>query len=160
MPEKMTAKRLQQIDDFLRGPHKRAFYGQSMLLELRAELARANEETARLTTPPDVAEWKELVDRAYRDGGDGARRIDRITAEYNRARKERDTAQKQLAQSQQENKELRKWLWLRHGHDALYGDDGEMQCGRCVLDFKRQPVAEIADRFQADSLAKWKESQV
>jgi hypothetical protein len=34
---------------------------------------------------------------------------------------------------------LRKLLWLRHGCEpgALYGDDGEMQCGKCLVDFKR-----------------------
>jgi hypothetical protein len=32
---------------------------------------------------------------------------------------------------------LLRLLWLRHGHQGLYGDDGEMQCGVCVLDFKR-----------------------
>ncbi len=39
---------------------------------------------------------------------------------------------------------LRYLLWLGHGHHALYGDDGEMQCcedGYC--DFKRGSVAEI-----------------
>ncbi|MBT6050462.1 MAG: hypothetical protein HOG49_26990 [Candidatus Scalindua sp.] len=38
-----------------------------------------------------------------------------------------------------ENKELRELLWINHGHDfhALYGDDGEMQCAECHVDFKR-----------------------
>ena len=33
--------------------------------------------------------------------------------------------------------ELRKHLWLSHGHQGVYGDDGEMQC--CALDFRRMP---------------------
>ncbi len=42
-----------------------------------------------------------------------------------------------------ENLTLRKLLWLHHGHAALYGDDGEMQCQQCPLDFKRATVQEI-----------------
>lgn len=45
--------------------------------------------------------------------------------------------------------ELRRLLWLRH-HDTtagLYGDDGEMQCAACGLDFKRDSVATIDERF-------------
>lgn len=50
-----------------------------------------------------------------------------------------------------ENKELRKLIWLRHGCPitSLYGDDGEMQCSRCGIDFKRSPVAAIIERFEA-----------
>ena len=52
-----------------------------------------------------------------------------------------------------ENLELRKMLWLRHGCDinALYGDDGEMQCGRHRpwIDFKRDPPEEIELKLQA-----------
>ena len=34
--------------------------------------------------------------------------------------------------------ELRKQLWLGHGCylAVLYGDDGEMQCNHCMIDFK------------------------
>lgn len=34
-------------------------------------------------------------------------------------------------------------LWLTHGHDGLYGDDGEMQCGKCVADFKRGDLTNL-----------------
>jgi len=45
---------------------------------------------------------------------------------------------------------LRHLLWLRHGcpSAALYGDDGEMQCSVCLIDFKRLPATAIADRFE------------
>lgn len=38
-----------------------------------------------------------------------------------------------------DEKTLRRMLWLRHGcsHSSLYGDDDEMQCGDCGIDFKR-----------------------
>lgn len=41
--------------------------------------------------------------------------------------------------------DLRREWWLNHGHDGLYGDDGEMQCSRCgpVWDYKRAPMDEI-----------------
>lgn len=50
---------------------------------------------------------------------------------------------------EQENSELRYMLFLRHGGfgHTLYGDDGEMQCGTCGVDFKRMTATEIAARF-------------
>jgi len=44
-----------------------------------------------------------------------------------------------------ENQQLRELLWLNHGCGitALYGDDGELQCCQCVVDFKRWSVSEI-----------------
>jgi hypothetical protein len=44
---------------------------------------------------------------------------------------------------------LREWMWLHHGHGSLYGDDGEMQCHTCHLDFKRQDLEEITLRLGA-----------
>jgi hypothetical protein len=38
---------------------------------------------------------------------------------------------------------LRFLIWKHHGHHALYGDDGEMQCQQCPLDYKRADVQEI-----------------
>lgn len=48
-----------------------------------------------------------------------------------------------------ENLLLRKLLWLRHGcpFRALYGDDGEMQCHNCCIDFKRDSAEKIEARF-------------
>ena len=44
---------------------------------------------------------------------------------------------------------LRKLLWVRHGcpFPALYGDDGEMQCHNCGIDFKRMAAKDIERRF-------------
>lgn len=45
-------------------------------------------------------------------------------------------------------KALRMEWWLNHGRDCMpYGDDGEMQC--CVVDFKREPLAELSERVMA-----------
>lgn len=40
---------------------------------------------------------------------------------------------------------LRKYLWMSHGHEGMYGDDGEMQCVACrpVWDYKRAPLRDI-----------------
>ena len=43
---------------------------------------------------------------------------------------------------------LRRLLWLHHGCPtiSLYGDDGEMQCSKCGIDFKRMGAKDI-ERF-------------
>ena len=55
-----------------------------------------------------------------------------------------------ITELEQENRKLRKLLWIRHGcyTSVLYGDDGEMQCNSCVLDFKRMSAKEIEACFQ------------
>lgn len=52
---------------------------------------------------------------------------------------------------------LRQLLWLRHGCSgpALYGDDGEMQCNNCLIDFKRFTVDDIEKRFEQLGLEQW-----
>ena len=55
-----------------------------------------------------------------------------------------------------DNLKLREILWLRHGCTGLYGDDGEMQCGRCVIDFKRDSVNKIEKIFYENSLEELK----
>jgi hypothetical protein len=37
---------------------------------------------------------------------------------------------------------LRRLLWLRHGcsYSSLYGDDGEMRCNECNIDFLRYNI--------------------
>ena len=57
--------------------------------------------------------------------------------------------QASLRHSQKEVAELRRLLWATHGCLGKYGDDGELQCSACFIDFKRLPVAEIEARLQA-----------
>ena len=49
---------------------------------------------------------------------------------------------------------IRKMLWLRHGCSipALYGDDGEMQCSKCAIDFKRDSEDVIYNGLNAQTL--------
>lgn len=59
-----------------------------------------------------------------------------------------------------ENAALRRLLAVRHGcpPGALYGDDGELFCNACMIDFRREPVERIAARFTARGLARRGES--
>ena len=58
--------------------------------------------------------------------------------------------------------ELRRLLWLHHGCTGLYGDDGEMQCNACMIDFKRDTIDKITHRFFLraigvdDAVVKWR----
>jgi hypothetical protein len=54
----------------------------------------------------------------------------------------------------EDDQALRELLWLRHGCGiaALYGDDGEMQCNACLIDFKRTSAAAIRRGLEAIAL--------
>lgn len=49
-----------------------------------------------------------------------------------------------------ENRTLRELLWSGHGHTGLYGDDGEMQCATCMIDYKRDSASEIERKRTAN----------
>ena len=55
-----------------------------------------------------------------------------------------------FAELEKENLKLRELLWLRHGCElsCLYGDDGCMDCNRCVIDFKRDTPEQIKNRIE------------
>jgi hypothetical protein len=42
---------------------------------------------------------------------------------------------------------MREWLWINHGCRYLYVDDGEKQCNRCLIDFKRDDWTQIAKKI-------------
>jgi hypothetical protein len=54
---------------------------------------------------------------------------------------------------------LRQLLWLRHGceHHILYGDDGEMQCSHCRIDFLRLAPEEIEHKLYDINMKKYAE---
>lgn len=60
-----------------------------------------------------------------------------------------EAAEARVALLEQQERGFRELLWLRHGCTiaALYGDDGEMQCGQCLLDFKRDSFERVSERF-------------
>ncbi len=53
-----------------------------------------------------------------------------------------------------ENKLLRKMLWETHPCLGKYGDDGELQCGACLIDFKRDSAEQIHARVMERGLKK------
>jgi hypothetical protein len=53
-----------------------------------SEFVAAQAELAELKKPPEIEDWKALVGHSYDNDADGALRINRITAEYNRVRDE------------------------------------------------------------------------
>ena len=56
---------------------------------------------------------------------------------------------------------LRKFMWVNHGCSphALYGDDGEMQCGNCLLDFKRMPIKELNKSIVKERIKRMRANQ-
>lgn len=59
------------------------------------------------------------------------------------------------------NRGLRRLLFLAHGDGqcVLYGDDGELTCNSCVIDFKRDPVATIEHRIFMRGLKRLADAQ-
>jgi hypothetical protein len=50
--------------------------------------------------------------------------------------------------SESKELELRRLLWAGHGHLGLYGDDGQLQCGKCqpFYDYRHAPLEEIVQK--------------
>jgi hypothetical protein len=67
--------------------------------------------------------------------------------------------QKQVVE---DNGMLRRLLFIRHGCSGptLYGDDGEMQCKACGIDFRCMSATEIEARWQQIGLQKLAQAQV
>jgi len=51
--------------------------------------------------------------------------------------------EQELADVKAENEIFRRLLWMAHGSHGQYGDDGELQCAECRLDFKRDNATKI-----------------
>lgn len=51
----------------------------------------------------------------------------------------------EIEELKQEIRELRELLWAHHydHYQFLYGDDGQMQCAKCMVDFITDPVERI-----------------
>ena len=52
-----------------------------------------------------------------------------------------------LANMSEDERMLRQMLWEEHSCDMKYGDDGERQCGACVIDFMRDSVETIREQI-------------
>jgi len=56
----------------------------------------------------------------------------------------------ETAEQQRDKVELeyRRLMWLSHGHNGMYGDDGEMRCAECMIygatwDYRRDPLDRV-----------------
>jgi hypothetical protein len=69
-----------------------------------------------------------------------------------------EQARAEIKQAEGETATIRKELWLGHGHEGLYGDDGEMQCQG--FDFKRDTIERCFEHYMRalrEREAKWRE---
>lgn len=87
----------------------------------------------------------------YRLGSGTATREDQ-----SRAYSELKAAIEEVHRLREQLRVARRLLWIRHGCPiaALYGDDGEMQCRNCGIDFKRTEPGEIDRMFKQAGLAR------
>jgi len=60
---------------------------------------------------------------------------------------------------EEENYLLRYLLWNEHPCEGKYGDDGEMQCGACGIDFKRDNADTIQTKLFQTRLLKYAAGQ-
>jgi hypothetical protein len=98
----------------------------------------------------EVERYKAIRDRGYPN-----KSWDTLILQLGDAEKERNEA---LAEVER----LQKLLWLRHDPNhfsILYGDDGEMQCSACLIDFKRMDAEKIEAIWQDRALRKLAEKQ-
>lgn len=60
-------------------------------------------------------------------------------------------AQEELARLRADNVRLRYLLARQHDgpKHMIYGDDGELQCGACFIDFRRDSVSDIERKLNA-----------
>lgn len=66
---------------------------------------------------------------------------------------EHDRVVSQLASLVNEMDQAREMIWATHSctrdsSACLYGDDGELQCGVCRIDFKRESISEIRRKIE------------
>lgn len=118
-------------------------------LEREADVHAAMEEDEERDGPSTAGTLRAIageIRRLRRDVHLWSEQATRLTTE-------RETLAKESAEWEQR---ARKTLWLRHGCDvmALYGDDGEMQCNRCMADFKREEWSALEMRLFRAALAR------
>ena len=128
--------------------------------EVKDELAVLRLDNERLGG--DVIAWTRRTEEwIQQDDTDKAALRDAIT-ELGEKEKEIERIDTARRDAEAESAKLRELLWIRHrcSTAALYGDDGEMQCGVCLIDFKRQSVSSIEQDFLARNHATLAEPQL
>lgn len=127
---------------------------------LESELARLKDRDERATELEEAQEgWlanameyarraeKDKVTIAHRDQRIAQLLVEneRLTKEYSHLLKLRSDSVATLAIR---DAELRRLMWLSHGHLGIYGDDGEMQCIECGADYKRDSLGKVRDAYK------------
>lgn len=64
-----------------------------------------------------------------------------------------------LEEMRETERDLRQLLWLSHGCSMLYGDDGEMQCQECRVDFKRASIDRISEALRQRGIRRYEEQK-
>ncbi len=170
-PERVLIADLQRVEAQLADSRRNAAI-------LDAERVEANVKVRALEADRDELQAK----RAHDDLGitQLCAKVDHLESALSAAQQERDTLEVETARLSRENmrltgdwrnvvkllqaevsrrqaveRDFREHLWVNHGCSVatLYGDDGEMQCGLCVLDFKRMPLSELRRRLLEKRLA-------
>lgn len=109
-------------------------------------------------TDQEKKAWEDFVDRAKRKDGDFIMGHPVSVAPYLEGILAADAELTRLREEngrlREENKQLRFYLWLKHGdhNHILYGDDGQQMCNSCLIDFKRDPIESIVAKFKEQAL--------
>jgi Restriction alleviation protein Lar len=65
-----------------------------------------------------------------------------------------NTLSETVKEAEEVELELRQLMWAGHGHLGIYGDDGEMQCAKCRVDYKRAPLHDVRKAYVMAQLAR------
>lgn len=84
--------------------------------------------------------------------------------EYEKCLDDRNAYHPLVVSLAEEILQLRRMLWLSHGHKGMYGDDGEIQCSECAReygfwDWKRTPIDEIQTKITDANIKKFAEKR-
>jgi hypothetical protein len=105
---------------------------------IRVELSKLPSSDLNALDEPRWSHWIETIETVRRLAAEPVRSAAPVTAE-----------------GLDVERELRRELWLHHGHEGLYGDDGEMQCARCMptWDYLRAPLSSVLMAAESARLA-------
>ena len=67
-----------------------------------------------------------------------------------------ETEMRRIVERETYTDRVRAALWISHGHDGLYGDDGEMQCNTppLIADFLRDPLPALLNHCELARLSR------
>lgn len=108
--------------------------------DLKAALDQAHNATADLSRAAEAAGLA-----PYGGAWNPERLVPAIMSLREKAERQVGQFRADLAAARAETDPIRRRLWLGHGcpMPALYGDDGEMSCNACMIDFRRDSWSTI-----------------